>query len=98
VHVESSVRDYITRIVRATREEPAFAIGASPRAGVALFLAARAAAFLEGRDFTTPDDVKSLTRAALRHRVILTPEAEVEGGGAAMAIARLLDRVRAPGD
>jgi MoxR-like ATPase len=98
VHVESSVRDYITRIVRATREEPAFAIGASPRAGVALFLAARAAAFLEDPDFATPDDLRSRTRAALRHRVILTPEAEVEGGGAAMAIARLLDRVRAPGD
>jgi MoxR-like ATPase len=98
VHVEATVRDYITRIVRATRDEPGFAIGASPRAGVALFLASRAAAFMEGRDFVTPDDVKGLTRAVLRHRVVLTAEAEVEGGGAAAAISHLLERVQAPGE
>jgi MoxR-like ATPase len=60
VHVEPIVRDYVTRIVRATREEPSLALGASPRAGVALFLASRAEAFLSGRDFVTPDDVKAL--------------------------------------
>ena len=79
MHVEPTVRDYITRIVRATREEPSFALGASPRAGVALFLASRAEALLSGRDFVTPDDVKSLALPVLRHRVLLTPEAEVEG-------------------
>jgi MoxR-like ATPase len=96
VHVEPSIRDYITAIVRATREEPAFALGGSPRATVALFLAARAEAVLSGRDFVTPDDVKSLAAAVLRHRVLLTPEAEVEGRGADARLAALLDTVEAP--
>ena len=96
VHVEPSVRDYITAIVRATREEPSFALGASPRAGVALFLAARAEAFLSGRDFVTPDDVKSLAPPVLRHRVVLTPEAEVEGQTVDDRLAGLLNTVPAP--
>lgn len=96
VHVEPSVRDYIVRIVRATREDPAFTLGASPRASVALFLAARAEAILAGRDFVTPDDVKALAIPVLRHRVLLTPEAEVEGLSADERIAALLDGVAAP--
>lgn len=96
VHVEPNVRDYITAIVRATREEPAFTLGASPRAGVALFLAARAEAFLMGRDFVTPDDVKALALPVLHHRVILTPDAEVDGQSADATIAALLDAVDAP--
>ncbi len=95
-HVEPAVRRYITRIIRATREQPAFSLGASPRAGVALFLAARAAAVLEGRDFVTPDDVKTLTLPVLRHRVMLTPEAEVEGRGADAWLTLVLDSVEAP--
>ena len=96
VHVEPSVRDYITAIVRATREDRGLALGASPRAGVALFLASRAAALLSGRDFVTPDDVKSLAPPVLRHRLLLTPEAEVEGERADARIAATLDRVEAP--
>jgi len=96
VHVEPSVRDYIVRIVRATREDPAFTLGASPRASVALFLAARAEAILAGRDFVTPDDVKAFAIPVLRHRVLLTPEAEVEGLSADERIAALLDGVAAP--
>ena len=96
VHVEPSVRDYIVRIVRATREDPAFTLGASPRASVALFLAARAEAILAGRDFVTPDDVKALAIPVLRHRVLMTPEAEVEGLSADERIAALLDGVAAP--
>ena len=95
-HVEPAVRRYITRIVRATRAQPAFSLGASPRAGVALFLAARAEAVLEGRDFVTPDDVKTLALPVLRHRVMLTPEAEVEGRGADAWIAAVLDSVEVP--
>ncbi len=95
-HVEPAVRDYITRIVRATREEPGFAVGASPRAGVALFLASRAAARIEGRDFVTPDDVKDLARPVLRHRILLTPEAEVEAVSVDDRLGRLLERVPAP--
>ncbi|HEX7091757.1 MAG TPA: MoxR family ATPase [Longimicrobiales bacterium] len=96
VHVEPSVRDYIIRITRATREEPSFALGASPRASVALFLATRAEALLAGRDFATPDDVKALALPVLRHRVVLTPEAEVEGESVDARLAALLDTVEAP--
>ena len=96
MHVAPSVRDYVTRIVRATREEPSLALGASPRAGVALFLASRAEAFLSGRDFVTPDDVKSLALPVLRHRVTLTPEAEVEGQTVDERLAGLLNTIPAP--
>ena len=96
VHVEPTVRDYITRIVRATREEPSLALGASPRAGVALFLASRAEGFLSARDFVTPDDVKSLALPVLRHRVVLTPEAEVEGQTVDDRLAGLLGTIPAP--
>jgi MoxR-like ATPase len=96
VHVEPSVRDYVTRIVRATREEPSFALGASPRAGVALFLASRAEALLSERDFVTPDDVKSLAIPVLRHRVMLTPEAEVEGQRVDDRLRTLLQTLPAP--
>jgi MoxR-like ATPase len=98
VHVEPAVRDYVTRIVRSTREEPSFALGASPRAGVALFLASRAEALLAGRDFVTPDDVKTLALPVLRHRVMLTPEAEVEGMTADERISALLQTLPAPRD
>ena len=96
VHVAPSIRDYVTRIVRATREEPSLALGASPRAGVALFLASRAEAFLSGRDFVTPDDVKALALPVLRHRVVLTPEAEVEGQTVDERLAGLLNTIPAP--
>jgi MoxR-like ATPase len=96
VHVEPNVRDYITAIVRATREEPAFALGASPRAGVALFLGSRAEAFLSDRDFVTPDDVKTLAAPVLRHRVTLTPEAEVEGQTVDERLAGILATLPAP--
>ena len=96
VHVEPSVRDYITRIVRATREEPTLALGASPRASVALFLASRAEALLAGRDFVTPDDVKALALPVLRHRVTLTPEAEVEGRTVDERLSGLLQTLPAP--
>jgi len=96
VHVEPVVRDYITRIVRSTREEPSFALGASPRAGVGLFLASRAEALLSGRDFVTPDDVKQLATPVLRHRVVLTPEAEVEGQRVDDRLRALLQTLPAP--
>ena len=96
VHVEPAVRDYITRVVRATRQDPSLTLGASPRAGVALFLAARAEALLSGRDFVVPDDVKTLASPALRHRVMLSPEAEVEGQNADTRIAALLETVPVP--
>jgi MoxR-like ATPase len=96
VHVAPEVRDYIARIVRRTREEPAFALGASPRATVALFLAARAGAVLAERDFVTPDDVKALALPVLRHRVLRTPEAEIDGRSVDEHLTALLATVEAP--
>ena len=96
VRVTPEVREYITAIVRATREDPALTLGGSPRATVALFRAARAAALLAGRDFATPDDVKGLAPAVLRHRVVVSPELEVEGRSADDVLGTVLSRVPAP--
>ena len=96
VRVAPEVRAYVADIARATREERMLALGASPRATVSLFRAARAAAVLEGRDFVTPDDVKGIAPAVLRHRIVLAPELEVEGRTPDDVLAALLARVRAP--
>ncbi|HEU4565393.1 MAG TPA: MoxR family ATPase [Gemmatimonadaceae bacterium] len=96
VRVAPEVREYITAIVRATREDPGLTLGGSPRATVALFRVARAAALLAGRDFATPDDVKDYTLPVLRHRVMLAPELEVEGRTADEVLSALLARVAAP--
>ncbi len=96
VRVAPEVREYIANITRATREEPALALGASPRATVALMRAARAAAVLAGRGFVLPDDVKARVPAALRHRVVVAPELEVEGRGADDVLDGILQRIDAP--
>jgi len=96
LHVEQDVRRYITQIIRATRTMPQVSLGASPRAGVMLMLAAKAAAVLAGRQFVTPDDVKAMAGAALRHRIILHPEYEVEGRTADDCINELLTGIEVP--
>ena len=96
VRVAPEVRVYIADITRSTREERMLSLGASPRATVALFRASRAAAVLEGRDFATPDDVKGIAPAVLRHRINLAPELEVEGRSTDDVLNALLARVRVP--
>ncbi|HET9387501.1 MAG TPA: MoxR family ATPase [Gemmatimonadales bacterium] len=96
VRVEPRITGYITSIVRATREAASLTLGASPRAGVALFKAARAAALLDDRDFVIPDDVKLLAPAILRHRINVAPELELEGVTADQALKAILDRIEAP--
>jgi MoxR-like ATPase len=96
VTVEDSVVGYIVRIVEETRRSGDLVLGASPRAGVHLLHAAKAAAALEGRDFVTPDDVKSLVPPTLRHRVVLKAEAEIEGVDADAALRRVLARLDVP--
>ncbi len=96
VRVEPDVREYIAAIVRSTREDNALTLGGSPRASVSLFRVARAAAVLAGRDFVTPDDVKGLAPAVLRHRILVAPELEVEGRSSDDVIDALLTRVPAP--
>jgi len=96
VHVEPKVTAYITALVRATRETPTITLGASPRASVALLKASRAAAFLDGREFAVPDDVKSLAPAVLRHRISVAPELELEGVTPDAALAAIIDKTEAP--
>ncbi len=96
VNVTVDVREYITDIVRATREDTSLTLGASPRAAVALFRIARASALVAGRDFATPDDVKQHALPVLRHRVLLSPELQVEGRSTDDVITAILARVPAP--
>jgi MoxR-like ATPase len=96
VHVEPRVVAYITAIVRGTRDVASLALGASPRAGVALLKAGRAAALLAGREFVTPDDVKRLAPPVLRHRVTVTPELELEGVTPDAALKGILDQTEVP--
>ncbi len=96
VKVAPEVREYIADIVRATRDDPSLTLGGSPRASVALFRTSRAAALLAGRDFATPDDVKQFALPVLRHRVMVSPEAEVEGRSSDDVLDALLTRIVAP--
>jgi len=96
VTIAPEVVAYIAAVIRATREDPALSLGASPRAAVALLRLSRAAAVLAGRDFVTPDDVKGFAPAALRHRLILSPELDVEGRTTDDVLAAVLLRVPAP--
>lgn len=96
VAVEGSIVAYLNAVVRATRESPALALGASPRGAIALLSAARALAALRGRPYVIPDDVKAMARPALRHRVVLRPEAEIEGMGTDQAVGDVLDAVPVP--
>jgi MoxR-like ATPase len=79
VYVDPSIRNYITEIVTRTRKSPDLLLGASPRASIALQLTAKVHAALHGRDFVIPDDVKAMLVPVLNHRLILKPEAELEG-------------------
>ena len=96
ITLATSVIDYIVRLLRATRESPDLAAGASPRAGVLLANAARARAALEARDYVLPDDVKALATPVLRHRLLLSPAAEIEGKQVEMLVAELLETTEAP--
>ncbi len=96
VHVADDVRAYIYAIAAATRSNARLALGASPRAGVSLLLAAQAAAAIDGRMFATPDDVKDVAPLVLPHRVIVAPEAEIEGATGTSVIAEILSSVPVP--
>jgi MoxR-like ATPase len=90
------VVDYVVSLIRATREAPDLEGGASPRAAAMLAGAARARAALDGRDYVLPDDVKALAPAVLRHRVILSAAAEIEGRPVESVIQRLIEEIGAP--
>ncbi|RZS90144.1 MoxR-like ATPase [Motilibacter rhizosphaerae] len=96
VSVAPEVLAYVVDVCRATRSSPSLRLGASPRGATALLAAARAWAWLSGRDYLLPDDVKALARPALRHRVVLRPEAELEGVTADAVLEAVLAAVPVP--
>jgi MoxR-like ATPase len=93
VHLDEDLYDYVLALVRYTRQHPQVYLGASPRAALALVHAARAHALVGGRDFVLPDDVKRLAPAVLAHRVLLGPDAELEGVTAMAVVEEALERV-----
>ncbi|MDM7460591.1 MAG: MoxR family ATPase [bacterium] len=96
VEVSDAVRDYMLQIIRRTRQNEYLLVGASPRAGIALLLVSKALAAIRGRGFVTPDDVKQMALPVLRHRLILKPEAEVEGLNTDRILMSLLEAVPVP--
>ncbi len=96
ITVRPEMIGYIVDIARATRSAPALSLGVSPRGATALLAAAKAWSWLSGRTYCTPDDVKALARPALRHRVVLRPEAELEGVTADSVLDSVLATVPAP--
>jgi MoxR-like ATPase len=96
VTVEPEVLGYVVDLCRATRTSPSLSLGVSPRGATALLAASKAWAWLSGRDYLTPDDVKALARPALRHRVALRPEAELEGATSDGVLDGVLSSVAVP--
>jgi MoxR-like ATPase len=96
VIVEDKVLGYIVEIIDRTRNWHSVSVGASPRGGVNLLVAARTLAACRGRDFVTPDDIKELAPWVLRHRILLRPDIEIEGTTIDEVIREILDSVEVP--
>ena len=96
IRASDAILDYIVDLVRATRERPSIAFGASPRAATMLTTVSRAYAALQGRDYVLPDDLKLLAVPALRHRIVLAPGAEIEGLTTEAVVRQILEQVPVP--
>jgi len=96
VQVNEGIINYITSIVKATRNSPNLILGASPRASIALLLTAKTYAAMEGRNFVIPEDIKELSLPVLRHRIIIKPEAGIDGLTNDDAIRNILSKVEVP--
>jgi MoxR-like ATPase len=96
IRLSREVTGYVVALIRATREAPDLSLGASPRAAVMLASASRANAALEGRDYVIPDDVKALAPSVLRHRVVVSPAAEIEGRTSDSVVAAIIASIEAP--
>lgn len=94
--VEDNLLKYIASIVNSTRNNANLYLGASPRASISIMNAAKAHAAINGRDFVTPDDIKKCTKSVLRHRIILTPEREMEGFTADKVVDQILETIEIP--
>jgi len=96
LHIEDKLLEFIARIVHETRNHPSLYLGASPRASLAIAGGAKALAVMDNRDFVTPDDIIRIASAVLRHRLILTPEREMEGVTADEVVAQLIKGIAVP--
>jgi MoxR-like ATPase len=96
VTVQEALFGYIVQVVRRTRDWPSLSLGASPRAAVSLMAVSKAFAAMDGRDYVIPDDVKAAARPVLRHRVILRPEADLEGVTPDQVVEEVLRAVEVP--
>lgn len=96
VHIEPHLMQFIAQIVHSTRENPFLYLGASPRASLAILQASKAFAAMQGRDFVTPEDIKRSAVPVLQHRVIVTPEREMEGVNSKQVIAQMLESIEIP--
>lgn len=96
IHVEDKLLEYIAQIILQTRNNKSLFLGASPRASVALLNSSKALAAIRGRDFVTPEDIQELAPAVLRHRILLTPEREMEGATPDDIVAQLLQKIEVP--
>jgi MoxR-like ATPase len=96
IHVEQNIIRYISEIIHETRKNSSLFLGASPRASVALLNSAKAFAALHARDFVTPEDIKTVATPVLRHRVMLTPEKEMEGISTDEVVKQILHKIEVP--
>ncbi|MDX1628485.1 MAG: MoxR family ATPase [Fulvivirga sp.] len=96
IHVEQNLLKYIAQIVNETRNSHDLYLGASPRASIAILHTAKAFAAIQGRDFVTPEDIKSMAKPVIRHRVIITPEKEMEGLGSDEITQQIIDKIEVP--
>jgi MoxR-like ATPase len=96
VHVEAPLIQYIARLIQETRTNPMLFLGGSPRASVAILNASKAMATLQGRDFVTPEDIKYVALPVLRHRIMLSPEKEMEGIDTDEVVKQIIDKVEVP--
>jgi len=96
IHVEDNLLTYIAQIVDSTRSSADLYLGASPRASIAILQSAKAFAAIQGRDFVTPEDVKSMAKPVIRHRVIITPEKEMEGLSSDEVTQQIIDKIEVP--
>ena len=96
IRLNDDITDYIVDLIRATRSHPSLEFGASPRAANMLAASARAFAAIDGRDYVLPDDVKALLPHLLRHRLVLSPSAEIEGLDADAVVKQIIDQSTAP--
>ncbi len=96
VHIRPELRDYIATLVHRTRNHPDLYLGASPRASLAILKTSKAVAAMNGRDFVTPDDIRRVTYPVLNHRIILTPEREMEGRSIAELVEEIIEGLEVP--